>query len=240
MPDLTTVSVSVLAFSVSLISLMLFLSENRKNRKAIEKEAQEALNRAQLESNQIMAQAVKKAQVIVGQAEAEELKLVGQGQNLTEQFERAAQQQFEGTSLAASRQLQEEIQALKNQTEQAQKQYLEFLNYLRQNLDQSHQDNLDLIRQQINGLFERFEQNLASFLTQTEQKTIYSMDLELRATRELINTYKQQQLKIIDENIVAILEKTLALVLGKKLTLNDQAEFINESLERAKVEKFIV
>ena len=47
-------------------------------------------------------------------------------------------------------------------------------------------------------------------------------------------------MNIIDENIVAMLEKTLSLVLAKNLNLRDQMELVYESLERAKTDSFLV
>jgi hypothetical protein len=67
-----------------------------------------------------------------------------------------------------------------------------------------------------------------------------AVDLELRSARQLIDTYKVQQMNVIDENIMAMLEKTLSLVLAKNLDLKDQMDFVYESLEKAKAEKFVV
>ncbi len=97
-----------------------------------------------------------------------------------------------------------------------------------------------LIEQKINQLFESFEENLSSFLTQTQQQSVKSVELEMQAARQLIQTYKQQQFKLIDENIVSMLERTLSLVLVKKLSLKEQIDLVYESLEKAKAEKFIV
>lgn len=92
----------------------------------------------------------------------------------------------------------------------------------------------------IGELFERLETKLSDFLIQTEQKTTSSIELELKSTRALIETYKNEQLRIIDENIIAMMEQTLSIVLAKKLSLKDQLDLIYEALEKAKVEKFIV
>ncbi len=240
MPDFTSISVSILAFTVSIVSLMLFLAENKRSKENIQKKAEEALSKAQSQSNQILSDATRKAQTMLGQAEAEEIKLVQGGKQLSQQFEQAAEQQFKETTSSSQQEFQKELQAFGTQIQQSQSEYLNYLSHLKTQMDQAHEDSLQLVKEQVNGLFEKFEQNLSDFLTQTEQKTIYSIDLELRATRELINTYKQQQLKIIDENAVAILERTLTLVLSKKLTLSDQVDLVNEALEKAKVEKFIV
>ena len=92
----------------------------------------------------------------------------------------------------------------------------------------------------ISQLFDHLEERLSDFLVSTEQKTTSSIELELKGARQLIDTYKSQQIKLIDENIIAMMEQTLNLVLGKKLSLKDQLDLVYEALERAKAEKFIL
>lgn len=94
--------------------------------------------------------------------------------------------------------------------------------------------------QRINSLFQRLEARLSDFLVKTETATTSSIELELKSARQLIEAYKAQQLALIDENIIAMMEQTLSLVLAKKLSLKDQLDLIYEALEKAKVEKFIV
>src|SRR3989344_5797415 len=94
--------------------------------------------------------------------------------------------------------------------------------------------------QRINQLFEKIETRVSDFLVQTEQKSLSSIELELKAAREMIDSYKNQKFKLIDENIVAMMEQTLSIVLAKKLALKDQLDLIYEALEKAKAEKFIV
>ena len=239
MSDAALISISILAFTVSLVSLMLFLSENRKNRQLIEKKSEDLLVRTENQSEQIIAEAVKKAQSIVAQAQNEEQKLVEEDKAILSKFENTAEEQFAISGKQAGDAFQKELLTITNQIKESQKQYLNYLNTLKSQIDQSQQANLQIVKEQTNQFFENFEQKLADFLTTTEQKTISSIDLEIKATKELINTYKQQQLRMLDENIVAILEKTLSLVLAKKLTLSDQTDLIYEALEKAKVEKFI-
>lgn len=96
------------------------------------------------------------------------------------------------------------------------------------------------VEQTVNQMFTNLEQRLSDFLTSTEQKTTQSIELELKGARNLIESYKEQQLKLIDENIIAMMEQTLNIVLAKKLTLKDQLELVYEALEKAKVDKFVV
>ena len=95
-------------------------------------------------------------------------------------------------------------------------------------------------QQRINQLFDQVESKLSDFLIQTAEKTTSSIELELKASRQLIDTYKTEQLKLIDENIIAMMERTMSIVLAKKLSLKDQLDLVYEALEKAKVEKFIV
>ncbi len=122
----------------------------------------------------------------------------------------------------------------------SQSQLVKFMEDLKLKAAQSDQAQTNSREQKTNELFEKLETRLSDFLIQTEQKTISSIELELKATRQLIETYKNAQLKLIDENIIAMMEQTLNIVLGRKLSLKDQLELVYEALERAKVDKFVI
>lgn len=129
---------------------------------------------------------------------------------------------------------------MNNKTDSSLKEFSIFLQTLREDSQKSQAANWEGAKTRVNELFENFETKLADFLLQTEQKMMLSVDLELKSARQLIDTYKVQQMNIIDENIVAMLEKTLSLVLAKNLNLRDQVDLVYESLERAKTESFLV
>lgn len=132
------------------------------------------------------------------------------------------------------------IKASEKSLTNQQDQLIHFMADLQKRAEQFEQASKATTEQRINDTFERLENKLSDFLIQTEQKTASSIELELKAARQLIETYKQQQLKLIDENIIAMLEQTMNLVLSKKLSLKDQLELVYQALEKAKVEKFIV
>lgn len=121
----------------------------------------------------------------------------------------------------------------------SQDQLIKFMNDLQKRGAEFEKASQTATEQRINQMFERLETKLSDFLVQTSQKTTSSIELELKAARELIETYKAQQLKLIDENIIAMMEQTINLVLGKKLSLKDQLDLVYEALEKAKIEKFV-
>jgi hypothetical protein len=101
-------------------------------------------------------------------------------------------------------------------------------------------DTEEEIKYKLNSFLETFETNMSQFFIGAEQKSLESINLELKSARALIESYKTQQLGIIEENIVAVLERTLSIVLKQKLSLKDQLDLVYEALEKAKVEKFLV
>lgn len=137
-------------------------------------------------------------------------------------------------------QLQNIIKNHESSITASQDQFIKFMADLQKRSSDFEEASRKSTQQRISELFLHLETKLSDFLIQTEQKTTSSIELELKSTRELIETYKAQQLKLIDENIVAMLEKTLSIVLAKKLSLKDQLDLIYESLEKAKADKFIV
>ena len=139
-----------------------------------------------------------------------------------------------------SSRLQNLIDSSKTSITQTQDQLIQFMEDLQTRSADFEEASRTSVEKRINELFERLETKLSDFLIQTEQKTTSSIELELKSTRDLIETYKNQQLKLIDENILAMMEQTLNLVLAKKLSLKDQLDLVYEALEKAKVEKFII
>lgn len=94
------------------------------------------------------------------------------------------------------------------------------------------------LESRINDFFGETETMLKAFVGELENRTRTQVDKEIGDAKKIIEDYRRQRLEIVDENIVAILEKTLNLALGKKLTLGDQTELIYEALEEAKKENF--
>ncbi len=209
---------------------------NRQKKEVVPDE----LESADQKSMELIQQAMQKAQQILADSQTQSLTITSANKLKLDEFEKAAEKNLTGENEAAKEIFDEKLKEFTTQVTQAQQEYLNYLTSLKSKMDESQQASADLIKQQINVVFEKFEQNMADFLTQTEQRSVSSIDLEMKAARQLIDTYKEQQLKLIDENIIAMLERTLSLVLTKKLDFKDQQELVYEGLEQAKVEKFIV
>lgn len=228
MPNLPVSPISLI-LTLALIAVALLYLREYNSRKKLESEGDKFLESIKEKGWETLNQSIKKSQAILGQAELDSIKAVAGNKLETAKLD----QKFEDQLAASLDESRQTIIAAQNQL-------LQFMQDLQKRSAEFEEAGKASGEQRINQLFERVESKLADFLIQTEQKTTSSIELELRSVRQLIDTYKNEQLKLIDENILAMMEQTLGLVLGKKLSLKDQLDLVYEALERAKVEKFIV
>lgn len=219
---------SLMLALAAVVALILYLMEYDR-RKKLETSGEKYLGEIKEKGLETLHQSVQKSQDIIGQAELTGVKVV-------------ADSKFETTKLEEqySKILSESVHNSEKNISAAQAQFMQFMANLQKSSAEFEEASKKSGEARINQLFENVESKLSDFLIQSEQKTTSSLELELKAARQLIDTYKNQQLKLIDENIIAMMEQTLDIVLAKKLSLKDQLDFIYEALEKAKIEKFIV
>ncbi len=228
MPNLPIDPANIALAVVAVILVLLYLHELSTRRK-IESEVDSFLQELKEKGWDTLHESIKKSEDIIGQAELEGIKVAAGSKLETQKFE----QEF-GRQLGAS------LNTSKQTIAAAQNQLLLFMQDLQKRSAEFEEAQKQTGQQRINQLFDKVENKLSDFLVQTAEKTTSSIELELRASRQLIDTYKTEQLKLIDENIIAMMEQTLSIVLAKKLSLKDQLDLVYEALEKAKVEKFIV
>lgn len=181
----------------------------------------------------VLHRALRKARSILGQAELESVKMTADSRYLIKKFEEEYEKQ-----LSLSRSNLETT--LFKEVAEAQSNFLKYLEALQTKSDQIQLENQQIIKQKMDETFQKFEQGLHDLFTDTEQKGATAVAEELKSARTLIDRYKTQQLSLIDENIIATLEKTLSLVLIKKISLKEETDLVFEALEKAKAENFII
>lgn len=83
------------------------------------------------------------------------------------------------------------------------------------------------------------EKQTTAVIANFDKKLEKTLDDEIIKAQTEIADYKKRQMAKIDGAIVAIVERTVAKVLNKKLGLSQQADLVFEALEKAKAEEFI-
>lgn len=236
MPNLSAVSLpdlslepTTLVFVLALIATILLYLREYNLRKRLQSQGDKFLEKLKEKGWNTLHTSIKKSQEVLGQAELEGIKAVAENKmelhKLDEQY---------------ANNLNEALNESRKNITAAQAALLQFMQDLQKRSEEFEEAQKTAGEQRINQLFDRVENRLSDFLVATEQKTTSSIELELKAARQMVDAYKNEQLKLINENILAMMEQTLATVLGKKLSLKDQMDLVYEALEKAKVEKFIV
>ena len=217
MPNLLNSQTILIAITISVISSILYIREYFLRKKIAKQEQKTSI------------QTKQKSFQLLHAAEMAETQILADSKYSTQRLESEFKDQFNNL-LAASE---------KNITD-SQDTLIKFMADLQKRSQEFEEVSKKTAEERINKLFDKLEERLSDFLVTAEEKTTSSIELELKATRQMIDTYKEQQLKLIDENVLAMMEQTLSIVLAKKLSLKDQLDLIYEALEKAKVEKFIV
>ncbi len=212
----------------TLVAALLYLREYNKRIK-LQSQAEKVLEEFKEKGLQNLTDSIKKSQDILSDAGTEGVQIVSESKFETSKMEDEY-----------SKKLTEIISQSQQAITDAQTRLIQSMADLQKRSEEFEVAGRESIEQRINQMFGRLEERLSDFLVSTEQKTTQSIELEVKSARNLIEGYKQQQLKLIDENIIAMMEQTLNLVLAKKLSLQDQLDLVYEALEKAKVEKFVV
>lgn len=201
-------------------------------------------NFTSLPDTQVMHSAQIKAQDIISQAEVESIKLATDKEFELKLFETHFNEKLEQAITSINSSLEQALAKLEtnfsHNLDQSYTKHETFISDVEKHTLEWQDKLKDQMNSKVNSLLINFEENLTSFLARAEQESLESINLELKSARQLIDTYKSQQLSLVDENIVAVLERTMNIVIKQKLSLKDQLELVYEALEKAKVEKFLV
>lgn len=228
--------IAVVVYLVAYYKVLVKPQENNNQQDAVK-----------LKGFQIIHNAIKKAQVIISEAELEGIKIGAQRKVENRKLEDYAKVQYQQAILDIEHTIQQSLNKFDAQTvnlssalSKAQNEYSNYLVGLHASSDLAQKESLKIISSRVNLMFDRIESQLTQAFNQAQTRSLHAVELEIRSARQLIDTYKQQQLKIIDENAISLLETALSMVIPKKLTLQDQIDLVYEALEKAKAEKFIV
>ena len=192
----------------------------------------EVIKELQQESTRILQGAVKKSQSILEKAEDEGLEIIEESKDAS----KGLSKRYEAELSSVAKEMEAE---LRGQVTKAEQEFVAYLESLKTKTDKVESRLESLIQQRIEATFTSFDAKVTDLLTQTQSRSFASIEEELKNARRLVDEYKTQQMKLVDDNVIGILEKTINIVLAKKLTLRDQLDLVNEALEKAKIESSV-
>lgn len=227
--EILTLSLSI----VSILSLGLFFNEHRRHRKLSSKTPFVNPEANQLNQNSLIHDAIKKSQAILTEAELAAIKEISKSKLQNNKYLEGYDREFEETLNQIYSHLNQRIGEIESK-------FASFVTELEENAKQNNQKIDASFATLIKEIGVKLEDNMKTFLEETQKKSVQQLQMELSSARQVIDTYKTTQMRLIDENILAVLERTLALVLNKNLPLQDQLDLISDAFDQAKKEKFFI
>lgn len=240
MPELNQQILILLFILIALLTSTLYIWGVYKIRRFQSNKDDQLSDQTRQKSYQIIHQAIRKAQSILGLAEIEGLKIVASTKVSSGKLDKEYEDKLSQSITSSQNLISQEVSSAQKVLSEAEGQFLKYLDELKVRSNKLDEQAQQQAISRMNELFANFETRISDFLFKTESQTTQSIQLELKSARQLIETYKNEQLSLIDENIIAMMEQTLASVLGKKMSLKEQMDLVYEALEKAKVDKFIV
>lgn len=215
---------------LSTLLLLLILVEHDRAHKHKKEEIEVSfMESAKEKTASLLTDSVKKANRILSNAELRGINII-------------AREKLDSRKLAAEYEayIKDLETALKNRFDKsitdAQKSYSQFISELESAMKTKLTENEKTMIAHTDSYITESQTALNSLIKDVHDKVTNQVEKEMIAVRASVEEYRQRRIKIIDENIIEILEKTLRIALGKKMSLTDQSELIYKALEEAKKE----
>lgn len=227
--DIRSLLITLIFTQLAFGTLLLYLLMRLTKPKPQDHDADVLFRETKNKSYDILSGAVKKADTILANAELRGIKLFSKekidARRVTEEYHnRVKEIEAQFTKRFETRILESE------------KSYQDFLTNIENTLQTHIQTSQKKVEDQAIGMINRSETLLSKTVQNLESQVKVQLDQELAQAKAEIESYKNKRLQILDQNIVEILEKTLAVTIGKKLSLADQSDLIYKALEEAKIE----
>ena len=212
--------------------IQLLLVNTRSSDKE-EKEQQQQIDEMMVatreKSTSIIHKATSLANKILANAELKGIGLVAKQRLDSGKIAHEYEQQVQQMEAAFSQKLSEITQMTRSH-------YDSFNQSLEAALTAHMQQNQQILTQKGTQYVQKADAILNEFVTSMHEKIEQQLDRELTRARAEIADYKMHRIRVIDDHIVELLERTIQIALGKKLELGSQTDMIYQALQEAKAE----
>lgn len=184
-------------------------------------------------SDAILTKAVKEANSIVTNAELRGISLFAKNKLDSNKYGAQYLKQLQEFQTTMQDQLRESLKKTEGS-------YEVMMQQTNQTIGQHIAQNQLQLEQKAAELINGTQHTLNSFISEVQETVKEQVNKELVSTRQYAQEYKQRKIAAIDDNLVELIEKTVALALGKILPMKDQTDLIYKALEKAKNEHVFV
>lgn len=184
---------------------------------------------AQHRANQIVTEAKTVARNLIAGAEAEATKSLGERGHESERLMALYEKQLEGLMHT------HEVE-LKNYVAEAEKSFGALTETFKSHVAATDQ----VVQTELRAFSVETKETRARLETETKRLIAEHLEREVASVRAELKVYRHERMKLIERDIVRIIEQAIAIVLRRELPLKDHADFVYQALEEAKREGTLV
>lgn len=178
---------------------------------------------AEKRGNQILAEAQEKGRAVITAAEVEAAKVVGDRER-------------DGEKLIAA--YEKRLAELMHMHETTLKGYVGSAEHafgaLAQTLKQEAENSRLAVEREMQVFSADTKSTREALETETKKLIGEHLEKEFNAVKEGLQSYRQERMKLIERDIVAVIEQAVAITLRKQLPLKEHSDLVYEALEEAK------
>lgn len=209
------------------------------------KHSREMLVDAELEGVKVIAKEKIESRKIEKEYEQQLTILTEQTKKLLESYTHKATEELQDLTKTLGENVKNNLQNI----EQTGSRATEELQSLTKTLEKTIHDNLKKVEEAGTEGVKRSEERIQHTLEELSKSLSHAfeslegsvkdkieehIEKEFDSVREMIDLYKKKRMDMIDSEIIALIERTTALALQKKLTLGEHTELLFSALEEAK------
>lgn len=211
--------------------LMVMLIKMSVPKRELGRRENELMDEAQQRSYAMLSEATKEANSLITEAELAGLRLF-------------ADEKLEGKKAASTFKqeldlLEERLQGRLNEsTKAAEASYALFIKGLEASMEAQATKAQASLEEQGKALLSRTQEAFTVLANSMNEKIQTELDREIASTKEIMEHYREQKMKSIDDNIFTVLTETTRIILGKSMSFKEQTELVYKALDEAKKENF--
>lgn len=223
--DLLVVPIVLLLFVI--VILVVLLRSNKKLRNLTYPVYDYIVREAQVKADAITAGATESSKSVLKQVESTGQDIIALEKEESEKIRQA----YEEKLLELSEQTKRLLDTYAMDAEQH---FLSLTKSLEDTISRNLEHNERFMQDKTVQLSEHLASTFTTLEANVKEQIRSGVEQEFAVVKRIVESYRQKRFALVDSHIVSLIEQTSAIVLQKKLSLDDHAEFVFKALEEAK------
>ena len=244
----TLTAILVVAFLLLIVGLLVMLLRSAKRANKLTYPIYDYIvKQAEHKAQQITYDAMKKSREMLVNAEIAGTKIIAKDKVESSKIEELYEEKLDELANKTKELLEKYAHEAEENAEKtksllekyaagAQQSFTALTASLEESVIKAIKDNEQVIRDEAVSVSQKMAATFDSLEKRFKDQIESNIKQEFATAKEVIKTYRREQLALIDTYIVALVERTSAIALQKELSLDEHVKLIHRALEEAKSE----